>query len=183
MFSNPSHIRRPSDAASKLWGHLLPQKQSSQRPELCPPGLAHPVVPTDKTGTSVRILLHDTRANLEEFSTRVQKLTNHIDETKREISDLHILFQNDHENVIEKTVGLGRFNWVYICVSSMPPMRMSGSGIIRPELGKRLSSDLSCSEQVPGRDSEVYWFSRTGCYSRRRLHQNFPYRSQDRSPR
>lgn len=68
-----------------------------------------PIVPTDKAGTSVRILLHDTRANLEEFSTRVHKLTDSIDEAKREISTIQKLFQSDRETTIEKVVNVGKF--------------------------------------------------------------------------
>lgn len=76
---------------------------------MCPP-----ITPTDKTGTSIRILLHDTRANLEDFSTRVHKLTDTIDETKREITSVQKLFQVGHEQVIEEAVSLGVYRSSYM---------------------------------------------------------------------
>ncbi|KZT72018.1 hypothetical protein DAEQUDRAFT_639896, partial [Daedalea quercina L-15889] len=64
------------------------------------------LTPMDKTGTSLRILLHDTQANLENFSDRVNKLAGNIDESKREISTVKELYQQGHEKVVEDIVDL-----------------------------------------------------------------------------
>jgi hypothetical protein len=56
----------------------------------------------------MRILLHDTRANIEKFSSRVDILTNGVSEAKREIVTMQKLFQEDHEKIIEQTVDLGK---------------------------------------------------------------------------
>ncbi len=107
MFPNTSHKPRHLDTTSQLWGHLLQPKSDSSRPNSDSTTMCPPIAPTDKTATSIRILLHDTRANLEDFSTRVHKLTDTIDETKREISGVQKLFQVGHEQVIEEVVSLG----------------------------------------------------------------------------
>ncbi|KAH9942032.1 hypothetical protein B0H21DRAFT_696588, partial [Amylocystis lapponica] len=57
--------------------------------------------PLDKAGTTIRILLHDTQANLERFSDRVITLTGGIDETKREITTIHKRFEQDREKLVE----------------------------------------------------------------------------------
>ncbi|KIY53017.1 hypothetical protein FISHEDRAFT_9335, partial [Fistulina hepatica ATCC 64428] len=53
--------------------------------------------PLDRTGTSVRILLHDTQANLEKFSARVDAMMNGVQSTKNEIVGVGTLFQAERE--------------------------------------------------------------------------------------
>ena len=55
----------------------------------------------------MRILLHDTQANLEKFSEHVDKLANGVSETKREMMTMQKLFQEDHEKVVGQIVDLG----------------------------------------------------------------------------
>ena len=55
------------------------------------------------------MLLHDTQANLEKFSERVDKLTCGVSETKREMVTVQQLFQEDHEKLVGHTVDLGEF--------------------------------------------------------------------------
>ncbi|KAH9931939.1 uncharacterized protein B0H18DRAFT_1116172 [Fomitopsis serialis] len=102
---------RPT-ASAVLWGHLLSSKDASQTASStrysdvssCSP--LSGITPVDKTGSSLRILLHDTQANLEKFSDRVTKLTGDINESKREIGVVKELLQTDHEKVIEQMVEL-----------------------------------------------------------------------------
>jgi hypothetical protein len=57
----------------------------------------------------MRILLHDTQANLEKFSERVDKLACGVGETRREMVTMQQLFQEDHEKIVGQTVDLGGF--------------------------------------------------------------------------
>ncbi|KAH7913060.1 hypothetical protein BJ138DRAFT_1082365 [Hygrophoropsis aurantiaca] len=86
-------------AANVLWAHLLrkePPKSNSPSDTLTVP----PLAPLDKTGTSVRMLVHDTRSNLEKFSARVDTLTNGVDTARKEIGDVQKLFESEHERVL-----------------------------------------------------------------------------------
>ena len=129
MFHNTSP-RGPRSASvhsrtsALLWGHLLskgnPADAASQSD--APPsgrGDASSVpraVPTDKAGTTMRILLHDTQANLEHFSERVTTLTSGIDEAKQEIVAVQKLFEQDHETITADMVDLGAYK-VHISTS------------------------------------------------------------------
>ncbi|EPQ56679.1 hypothetical protein GLOTRDRAFT_40518 [Gloeophyllum trabeum ATCC 11539] len=97
---------RGSYGSNVLWAHLL-RKDTSLMPQ---PSLSSnsigPITPTDKTGTSMRILLHDTQATLEKFSARVDKLTSGVEETKREMVTMKTLFGEEHDKVVEHTVSL-----------------------------------------------------------------------------
>jgi hypothetical protein len=88
----------PSNA---LWGHLL-RKNTVVAPAPLPPTVQ------DKTGTSMRILLHDTQANFETFSTRVDALTSGIDNARREIVIVKDLFQGAQESLTMDIVDLGK---------------------------------------------------------------------------
>lgn len=98
-----------------LWGHLLASNDVSKtashsdRHETRSSAALSTIAPVDKTGTSLRILLHDTQANLEKFSERVGKLTGDIDESKREIGTVKTLLQQDHEKTVEEIVDLGEW--------------------------------------------------------------------------
>jgi hypothetical protein len=56
----------------------------------------------------MRILLHDTQANLEKFSERIDKMTNGVSETKREMMTMQKLFQEDQEKLVGQIVDLGK---------------------------------------------------------------------------
>lgn len=105
---------RPTSSAV-LWGHLLSNNDvsrtasSSRNAEGASATALATITPVDKTGTSLRILLHDTQANLEKFSERVGKLTGDIDESKREIGAAKALLQQDHEKTVEEIVDLGEW--------------------------------------------------------------------------
>lgn len=65
-----------STASSTLWAHLL-RKDKQNEPILA---TSVPLAPVDKTGTSVRLLLHDTQATLEKFSQRIDKLVKGVED-------------------------------------------------------------------------------------------------------
>ncbi|CCM06134.1 uncharacterized protein FIBRA_08384 [Fibroporia radiculosa] len=109
--NSPTQVRRlqaRKPGSSVLWGHLLSDSAASsiaRSADRSSPNLP-PIAPTDKAGTSLRILLHDTQANLEKFSDRVSKLTGGVDESRREIVTVQTLFQQDRENLVETMVNL-----------------------------------------------------------------------------
>ncbi|KAJ6490312.1 hypothetical protein C8R47DRAFT_465018 [Mycena vitilis] len=84
-----------------LWGQLLRKDTFATPPVPLPP-----TAPLDKTGTSMRILLHDTQANFERFSTRVDTLTEGIEEAKRDIVMVKDLFQGAQERLTLDIVDL-----------------------------------------------------------------------------
>lgn len=109
-----SYLAKPqrSAASTALWAHLLRKDipiSPQQRTGSSTP-MPLPIAPLDKSGTTMRILLHDTRANLEKFSSRADILTEGVSEAKREVLTMQKLFQEDHEKIIEQTVDLGKIN-------------------------------------------------------------------------
>jgi hypothetical protein len=101
-------IRKPqrSTASTALWAHLLRKDVPATSQASCTP-TNPPIAPLDKAGTSMRLLLHDTQANLEKFSERVDKLAGGVSETKGEMVTMQKLFQEDHEKLVGQTVDLG----------------------------------------------------------------------------
>jgi hypothetical protein len=96
-----------STASTALWAHLLRKDVPSASQTSSTPPNNPPIAPLDKAGTSMRILLHDTQANLEKFSERVDKLASGVGETKGEMVTMQQLFQEDREKLVGQTVDLG----------------------------------------------------------------------------
>lgn len=63
----------------------------------------------DKNATSMRVLLHDTHANFERFTSQVGNLFETIQETKNDLKTMQSLFQRDRETLTGDIVDLG--NW------------------------------------------------------------------------
>ncbi|KAI0676031.1 hypothetical protein C8Q78DRAFT_963466, partial [Trametes maxima] len=108
----PQRHQGPPTAATALWGHLLRKTGSSQVP---PSSTASSMTlsrhtpaisPFDKASASTRILLHDTQAHLEKFTERVTHLTTSLDDAKRELVLVQKLYQDDHERVVDRMIGL-----------------------------------------------------------------------------
>ena len=111
-----------SRATIGLWGHLLSKHGASRAlPSSTASGSfigkAHipAVAPRDKAATSTRILLHDTQANLEKFTERVDRLTEGIDAAKKELVTVQKLYQDEHEQLVGRIIELGA---CYIVVDS-----------------------------------------------------------------
>ncbi|KAJ7180361.1 hypothetical protein C8R43DRAFT_1056544 [Mycena crocata] len=121
-------------AASVLWGHLL-RKNTLAGPPAAP---LPPTAPLDKTGTSMRILLHDTQANFEKFSVKVDTLTSGIDQAKREIGIVKDLFQADRESLTLDVVDLVNRSQTQIQKSLGDPAQAPILESFRKEVDARL---------------------------------------------
>lgn len=109
MASTPSLKRIPHrpPGSTALWAHLL--RKNTAIPSSQNSNITHtPIAPLDKSGTSMRILLHDTQANFEKFSNRVDKLTSSIDDAKNEIVLVQRLFEEDREKLSAEHVTLSK---------------------------------------------------------------------------
>ncbi|KAJ6538537.1 hypothetical protein DFH09DRAFT_1368911 [Mycena vulgaris] len=124
---------RPS-ASTALWGQLL-RKNTLAAPSVVP---LPPTAPLDKTGTSMRILLHDTQANFEKFSTRVDTLTSGIDGAKREIVIVKDLFQREHETLTMDVVDLVNRSQTQIQKSLGEPAQAMTLESFRKDVDSRL---------------------------------------------
>ena len=92
-----------------LWGQLV-RKTALTRDNAASPSVAAPVAPTaplDKTGTSMRVLLHDTQSNFERFTTRVDSLATGIEDARREIVAVKDLFAGAQETTVGDVVEVG----------------------------------------------------------------------------
>ena len=100
---------RPPTASTALWAHIL--RQDSQPSTSLPdtPTVVPPTVPLDKNATSMRVLLHDTQANFENFATHVGKLIESVNETKHEIKTTNDLFERDRQTLVGDIIDLGMF--------------------------------------------------------------------------
>ena len=109
MPDQPPASRKPqrSAASTALWAHLLRKDAIPDASNASTLPSNPPLVPFDKAGTSMRILLHDTQANFEKFSERADKLFGAVSETKRETITMQQLFQDDREKLVGQTVDLG----------------------------------------------------------------------------
>ncbi|KAH9926298.1 uncharacterized protein BXZ73DRAFT_49424, partial [Epithele typhae] len=113
MSGNPLWHQSHSTPAAGLWGHLLfkrgpidaslTEPANNQLENISRNLNTHPV---DKTGASTRMLLHDTHANLEKFTDRVTQLTVGLDKAKRELVTVQKLFQEEHEQLADRMIGL-----------------------------------------------------------------------------
>lgn len=92
-------------STNTLWAHLLRKDTSVSQPsQASVPALsAH-----EKTSTSVRILLHDTQANVEKFSERVGQLIANVVDTKQELLDVKKAVKNEQERFSTEVYDLGK---------------------------------------------------------------------------
>ncbi|CDO69324.1 hypothetical protein BN946_scf184746.g5 [Trametes cinnabarina] len=110
--SMPEHSQARYTATSALWGHLLRKTGNSQilsstATSTSTTGKEAPsVAPVDRAGASTRILLHDTQAHLEKFTERLSQLTLDFNDAKRELLAVQRLYQDDHEQLLDKMTGL-----------------------------------------------------------------------------
>ncbi|KAJ7283970.1 hypothetical protein C8J57DRAFT_1432940 [Mycena rebaudengoi] len=122
-------------ASTVLWGHLL-RKDTLASPSTSTP--LPPTAPLDKAGTSMRILLHDTQANFEKFSARVDALACGMDETRREISIVKNLFQGEHESLIMEIMDLVNRSQTQIQKSVGQPAQADNLAGFQKEVDLRL---------------------------------------------
>jgi hypothetical protein len=93
-----------------------------------------PLAPIDRTGTSMRMVLLDTQANLEKFGDHVSKLVSVVEETKGKIDLTSRLWEVERERLGEEMVNLGTyiafssflaFRWISILQKSTDASRLS----------------------------------------------------------
>lgn len=66
-----------------------------------------PIIPQDRSGTSMRMLIHDTQAMFEKYSGCANDLLKGVGEAKRTMLVAQKLFEEDHEKIVGQTVDLG----------------------------------------------------------------------------
>jgi hypothetical protein len=115
-------------AGNLLWAHLLRKDAATTDP----PSQIPPIAPQDKTGTSMRMLIHDTQANLEKFSTRLDGLLQRVDDCRAQVVNATQLLDVERDRVLTEMREIGT------------------EGDVR--LGAVLTCRCSCSAQMPGGD-------------------------------
>ena len=103
------HLQRHPTASTPLWEHLLRPSSHTPSPLTDLSAVAPPLAPLDKNATSMRVLLHDTQANFERFSTHVENLLDGIKETKQHIMTTNSLFERDRESLMGDIIDLGMY--------------------------------------------------------------------------
>lgn len=68
-----------------------------------------PITPVDKTGTSMRMLLHDTQAHLEKFAGKVDSLVSEVDDARKKTVEATNLVQSGQERLVGEMVDLGAY--------------------------------------------------------------------------
>ncbi|KAJ8473964.1 hypothetical protein ONZ45_g16108 [Pleurotus djamor] len=96
---------RPASSTA-LWAHLLRKDTPSSTPGASYDAHNPPIAPLDRTGTSMRMLLHDTQANFETFSSRIDTVASTIEATKHEIVTVKSLFDEQSEKLSMEMVDL-----------------------------------------------------------------------------
>lgn len=107
--------------ASALWARILDHRGSPIRNAMTaqPPSHA-PFTPQDKTGTSTRMLLHDTHARLEHFSERANLVFSEIEASKREVVRVREEVESAREKELDTIAQLSMFLsffLAHICLS------------------------------------------------------------------
>lgn len=91
---------------SSLWGHIV--GTNTLGPPLHSETSIPPLAPLDRNATSMRVLLHDTQANFEKFSARVDILITGMEEAKREVQQVHTLFERDRDSLSGDIIDIGK---------------------------------------------------------------------------
>ncbi|CAK5262800.1 unnamed protein product [Mycena citricolor] len=135
---------RTANASNALWGQLLRKSAApDNNPLPIPPG-----APLDKTGTSMRILLHDTQANFEKFSGKVQLLTTGLEETKREISVAKDLFKGAQDALKLDILELVNRAQTRLQKSIGDPVQTSALESLRQDMDSRLGGLVKRIDEV-----------------------------------
>ena len=106
--SGPSTSTPGSTMSSTLWAHLL-NKDAAASGSGLKTSLVTSVGPsasafTDRAGTSVRILLHDTQATIEKFSERVDKLISEAEDSRQKLLARNEEVNDEVERLIRRVV-------------------------------------------------------------------------------
>jgi hypothetical protein len=94
--------------ASALWARVLDHRGPSSATTAPLPSHAQ-FTPQDKTGTSTRMLLHDTHARLEHFSERTNLVFSEIEASKREMVRVREEVESAREKELDTIAQLSMF--------------------------------------------------------------------------
>ena len=94
----------PPRQSSNFWAHVMENEKNGLNSSQSTLPL---LTPLDKNATATRLLLHDTQANLEKFSGKVDKLLEGFSEAKSEIKLVKTLFERDREALVNDVIDLG----------------------------------------------------------------------------
>ncbi|KAL9713788.1 hypothetical protein Ac2012v2_003399 [Leucoagaricus gongylophorus] len=86
-----------------LWAHVL-RKDKTQSRDLDTPQV--PVAPVDRNATSTRILLYDTQARLEQFSSRADAMLKGMQDANHQLKTVGMLFEKDRDTLINDIIDL-----------------------------------------------------------------------------
>lgn len=109
-----------------LWAHVL-RKDKTQSRDLDMPQV--PVAPVDRNATSTRILLYDTQARLEQFSSRADAMLKGMQDANHQLKTVGMLFEKDRDTLTNDIIDLGRLfpshmhACVHLVVSQSKPER------------------------------------------------------------
>lgn len=115
--STPSSPLPLPSTVSTLWAHVLDHRGSSTGNAIAAqsPSYAQ-FTPQDKTGTSTRMLLHDTHARLETFSERANLVFSEIEASKREMVRVREDVESAREGELDTIAQLSKFLFAHICL-------------------------------------------------------------------
>jgi len=94
----------PTVMANILWGHLRKDAGAWD----CTPSTNPPLVPQDKTATSMRMLIHDTQSSLEKFSERLDRLMTRVDDCKCQVINANKLLENERDKMLTEMVDISK---------------------------------------------------------------------------
>ena len=108
--STPSSPLPLPSTASTLWARVIEPRGSSTGNAITAQLSSHAqFTPQDKTGTSTRMLLHDTHARLEFFSERANLVFSEIEASKREIVRVREDVESARERELDTIAQLSMF--------------------------------------------------------------------------
>ena len=109
--SETQHSSSPTEA---LWALVL-QKDKAAAPPPKQRGLPQvPTGPVDRNATSTRILLYDTQARLEQFSSRADSMLKGIQDANHQLKQVGSLFEKDRDTLTNDMIDLGKISAAYM---------------------------------------------------------------------
>ena len=164
----PSISTPGSTMSSTLWAHLLNKDPAASgsglKTGLASVGLASSA-PADKTGTSVRILLHDTQATIEKFSERVDRFVSEAEESRQKLLARNEEISDEVEQLIRRAVQeQGMSLLLVITLETILPSEVGPLGHIPLKLCAYIDQALRPSGLISGsnRTNTPIIHSRTG---------------------
>lgn len=136
--STPSSPLPLPSTASTLWARVLDHRGSSTGNAITAqlPSYAQ-FTPQDKTGTSTRMLLHDTHARLEFFSERANLVFSEIEASRREMVRVREDVESARESELDTIAQLSMFLllfFAHICLLLLSRANLTNTYIYMHQL-------------------------------------------------